>query len=89
MGSPPKTSAVFLIAVIFIKRGHLEEISEMPLLPLRGTSVSGMYVFCQHNSFQFLVSFFLVVDEYTAGRSANLLMAHLAVWWKFWASQRN
>jgi hypothetical protein len=45
MGLPPVTSAVFLIAKSFLaKRGRLGGISEMPLLPLWRSSVSGMYV---------------------------------------------
>jgi hypothetical protein len=43
MDLPPVTSAVFLIAVILVKRGHLGGISET--LHLRETSVSGMYVY--------------------------------------------
>jgi hypothetical protein len=42
MGLPLVMSAVFL--TIYVKRGRLGAISEMPLLPLRGLSVSGMYV---------------------------------------------
>jgi hypothetical protein len=45
MGLPPVTSAVLLIAKLFlVKRGCFGEISEMSLLPLRGSSVSGKYV---------------------------------------------
>jgi hypothetical protein len=45
MGLPPVTSAVCLIAKSFlVKRGRLGGLSEIPLLPLRGSSVSGMYV---------------------------------------------
>jgi hypothetical protein len=35
---------VFWIIEILVKRGRLEGISEKPLLPLRGSSVSGIYV---------------------------------------------
>jgi hypothetical protein len=38
------TSEVFLTAVILVKRICLGGISKMPLLPLRGSSVSGMFV---------------------------------------------
>jgi hypothetical protein len=43
MGLPPVTSAVLLI-VILGKRERLGGISEMPLLPYQGSSVSGMHV---------------------------------------------
>jgi hypothetical protein len=42
---PPAMSAVFLIAIIIlVKRGRLGGNSEMPLLPFRRYSVSGIYV---------------------------------------------
>jgi hypothetical protein len=42
MGLPSVTSAVFLIANL-VNRRHRGGITEMPLPPLRGFSVSGMY----------------------------------------------
>jgi hypothetical protein len=47
-GLPAVTSAVFLIAKSLVKSRHLAVISEMPLLPLRGSSVSGMYVYIKY-----------------------------------------
>jgi hypothetical protein len=44
MGLPPVTSAVFLIAKSLVKRGPLDGVSEIPLLSLRGSNVSGMYL---------------------------------------------
>jgi hypothetical protein len=46
MGLPPDTSAVLIphSSVIMVRRERLGEISEMPLLPPRGWSVSGMYL---------------------------------------------
>jgi hypothetical protein len=35
---------MMMMIVILVKRGRLGEISEVPLLPFRGSSVSGMYV---------------------------------------------
>jgi hypothetical protein len=45
MGLSPATSAVVLTAKsFFVKRGRLERISKAPLLPLRGSNVSGILV---------------------------------------------